>query len=647
MNVNNCIPINDYQRMLANSNSDSDEDDIEWENEYPDDEIEDSKVDDNDGDIILTINSNSNTSSNSAGGKKKPLRYDATSYSIASNRHKDDLLQLYETTIQLSTVCNDERLQSVILSAIPNNFHQHTYKSRDEQAYIQDLIQWFVTQFKPFKDKYIAEQHRNGATLAEDLIKVIDKKEGSPHQLTQIFVSLVRALKFETRLVRCIDPRSKHPKSHEDLVVEALKKRNEPEERIFKLITKVPKYNPSFLAWVEINLNESTGFDTRSDCGNETKMSVASKKQKTAADASPSSSNAIISLIDSDDDCVTFVDQLPSSPPSYLSLHQQKKSWYHADAIYEVFDDPKYVETKLKRKVVQYVLAIDNHGNGNDVTKRYANQWGITEKARLLDVDLSFWYQLCGKSIKPITVFGSSLDSVVYDAEDHTLNQTAMASMPTTLKGFKNHPLYILEKDMLQDQAINPITRGSESDKYFNSYRYHHRKDLEIVMSKDKWLKDRLKVVKDGEVPCKTVGKRELYGKWQTIDYLPPVIEDCVIPTNSYGNLEVWRGDSRFLPIGASLIHDTRALKVARLLQFPAVPALFDFECVKGNMTPVIGGTVVLSQHYDIVASAVHALAEDKADKDRQRVEHTVVKRWEGLVKKMNNRLHLKEKYGY
>lgn len=112
--------------------------------------------------------------------------------------------------------------------------------------------------------------------------------------------------------------------------------------------------------------------------------------------------------------------------------------------------------------------------------------------------------------------------------------------MPTSLKGFLNHPVYALEKQLKKNEIIHP--RGVENSigRYKNDLVYP-RSFVHRVLTSDAWIR-KGRSVKDREEPCKVFGKKasgdvdKLYGEWQTIAFEPQGLVDVsIFITNNLG----------------------------------------------------------------------------------------------------------------
>ena len=113
---------------------------------------------------------------------------------------------------------------------------------------------------------------------------------------------------------------------------------------------------------------------------------------------------------------------------------------------------------------------------------------------------------------------------------------------------------------------------------------------------------------------------------------------------NEHGNIEIWEGRQDFVPKGAAYIE---ALKSAKLLELPCVPAVIGFERKGGHNVPIIGGVVVLQQHAAILRDAaffVEAVKEESAFVKRDKI---ITARWEKLTFGIVSRQKLRAKYGH
>lgn len=56
----------------------------------------------------------------------------------------------------------------------------------------------------------------------------------------------------------------------------------------------------------------------------------------------------------------------------------------------------------------------------------------------------------------------------------------------------------------------------------------------------------------------------ELFGLWQTSDYIPPIAKDGIVPTNEYGNVDLFKPG--MLPVGCVHIVESNAARLCKKL---------------------------------------------------------------------------------
>ena len=122
---------------------------------------------------------------------------------------------------------------------------------------------------------------------------------------------------------------------------------------------------------------------------------------------------------------------------------------------------------------------------------------------------------------------------------------------------------------------------------------------------------------------------------------------DGVLPVNKHGNIEVWEGNPAFVPVGASYLATSTALKSAQSLGLPCAPAVVGFERRGMYTVPIVEGAVVLAQHADVVRDAAFFVAAVREETQYMKHSKEVVGRWERLAYGMLSRQRLREKYGH
>jgi hypothetical protein len=163
-----------------------------------------------------------------------------------------------------------------------------------------------------------------------------------------------------------------------------------------------------------------------------------------------------------------------------------------------------------------------------------------------------------------------------------------------------------------------------------------------------------------------------------------PVAYEDIIPTNQYGNIEIWDGNERFVPRGCVLVRSNPnhnhlhyrsavefddgesnfedphlASKVASRLNMYHAPAVFGFTYNSKNkkMIPTVGGVVVLARDAALLREAItsfvvetnilaDAQSAENETKERKLKQERVIKRWEYLVKALFTKQRLRKLYG-
>ena len=214
--------------------------------------------------------------------------------------------------------------------------------------------------------------------------------------------------------------------------------------------------------------------------------------------------------------------------------------WIPVDAAKNIVDEPlKIVEYSQTRKSWGiYVLAFDSSKYSifdlkafgiKDVTQKYTQEWGSkVVKYRLKGENEREWSSLLSKYSR---TWADSKDN----AEDEILKSSVVSEkMPTSLKGFLNNPLYVLEKQLKKNEIIHP--RGVENSiGRFKNDLVYPRSSVHRAFTSDAWIRQGCSV-KEGEEPCKVFKKTigdgsNLYGEWQTVnpEVLKSYADDIII----------------------------------------------------------------------------------------------------------------------
>jgi xeroderma pigmentosum group C-complementing protein len=298
--------------------------------------------------------------------------------------------------------------------------------------------------------------------------------------------------------------------------------------------------------------------------------------------------------------------------------------------------DPTSGEIKesVKWKDPIYVIAIANSHYPpfftiKDITRKFVERWS-TVKSKRSEV---FWQQC-------LWLFSSDKDIGKSTAEDEEnkdlIALEANEKLPTSLSGFKNHPLFALERHLNANQAIYPKEK-LHSVGVFKDELVFPRKLVHTLYSAENW-KRKGRMIPQLASPYKAVvskGKKEsvkqLYGEWQTVDWeRPSLLDDGSIPTNEYGNIEIFH--DLMIPLKCAHILGDDACKAAQSLGIEFAKACVDFEHGRGRSFPLFNGIVVHEEDLDSVLTAVKSNLEIGREKERVRKQTEIFQRWKKII---------------
>ncbi|CAG9531860.1 unnamed protein product [Cercopithifilaria johnstoni] len=310
--------------------------------------------------------------------------------------------------------------------------------------------------------------------------------------------------------------------------------------------------------------------------------------------------------------------------------------WICMDPWYGTVDMPESLEANATVPM-HYVIAIDNNMGMRDVTARYASKF-LSAETRRLRIDSSWWTDT-------LKIYRSKnrKRERIEDVAIH--NELLSKPKPATVAEYKNHPLYVLKKDILKYEAIYPEDQAPIGQ--IRGFDIYPRSSVFHLDGALNWMKH-ARMVKTGEKPYKIVKGRmnhrtvselgesrslELYGYWQTEPYIPPKVVNERIPRNEFGNLYVYK--SSMVPEGCIHLRLNALPAISRHLDIDCVPAVVGWEFHKGGNHPIIDGCIVLKQHEEILREAWKEFHEKKQIATEKRRKQRTLKNWRRLVKGM------------
>ncbi|KDQ25687.1 hypothetical protein PLEOSDRAFT_51943 [Pleurotus ostreatus PC15] len=313
-----------------------------------------------------------------------------------------------------------------------------------------------------------------------------------------------------------------------------------------------------------------------------------------------------------------------------------------------------------------YVLAFEEDGYARDVTRRYAREYG----AKVSKVQgqgrgkgrLEWWNRVLSIVHRPYRLHRD-------DIEDEELDANEMKeAMPTTISGFKDHPLYVLTRHLHQNQIIYPEPPDTPELGKFRGEPVYPRSAVVDLKSSENWLRSEGRVVKAGCQPLKMVKARSgtvnklreietlktagagngevmqgLYARGQTEMYVPPPVIDGIVPKNNFGNIDLYVPS--MLPRGGVHVPFKGVAKIARQLGLDYAEAVTRFDFKNRRALPVIEGVVIAVENEDVLLEAYWEAEKEAEEKAHKQREERVVKRWKRLIQALQIRQRLQNQY--
>ena len=308
-----------------------------------------------------------------------------------------------------------------------------------------------------------------------------------------------------------------------------------------------------------------------------------------------------------------------------------------------------------------YVVAFEEDGYARDVTARYTKTLN-SRVSRLRPPTRSkgeedWWSKVVRAIHRPQKLDRDAME----DAE--LQDNSSREPMPSSMNGFKDHPIYFLEKFLKRDEVVFPRRQIAT----FQGTPVFSKSDVQTLRSSRQWYNEG-RVVKEGEVALKFVKSRGytlankraeeqarlegrevaqegLYAEFQTKLYVPPPVgPDGVIPTNGFGNIDLFVPS--MLPAGAVHLPFSGVAKVAKKLGVPYAEAITGFEFRKQRGMPKITGVVVAQQNAELVEEAFWQQEQQDALKQQTKKMERAMKNWRKLINAVRIAKRVKEQYG-
>lgn len=332
-----------------------------------------------------------------------------------------------------------------------------------------------------------------------------------------------------------------------------------------------------------------------------------------------------------------------------------------------------------------YAIAFDSQGGVKDVTRRYAQQYNSrTVKKRIGTKSEQYadWYdkviQVCSRGSSKLTK-GDILE--LKEFRDRDLAE----GMPNSAAGFKDHPMYALESQLRQNEIISPMDAStkcgsfrfkvSPKSKNTSLVPVYKRSAVHILRSAKAWyLRGRLLKVGQQPLKIKTVKKRgnlndsddetddensqRLYAEYQTKQYIPPPLQEGVIPKNAYGNIDIYV--PTMIPEGGHLLEATPDCpiklmeKAARILEIDYAKAIVAFDFGKNGKRgrraaqaqAREGGILIHEDHKDGIKLIIDQLLDESVQQERKQAELLALRSWKFFLTKIRIKSRLDKQHG-
>lgn len=312
---------------------------------------------------------------------------------------------------------------------------------------------------------------------------------------------------------------------------------------------------------------------------------------------------------------------------------------------------------------LRYVVAYESDGTARDVTRRYAFRYNSkTRKKRItLTEDGARWWQRVMNFMGPEHKKERDL------AEDRYLrNREESEEMPSSLQDFKNHPKFVLEMHLRQNELLHEkipcgrLARKGKNGKT-ESIPIFRREGVRVVKSSQQWYKLG-RLIKPGVQPLKYTAPKmrqrrkeieddeeldahvPMYSEDQTELYVPPPVVDGIVPKNRHGNIDVYA--PTMIPIGGvHLTHDHVEI-AAKLIGVDFARAVVGFDFNRGQTLPKFKGIVVATEYKDAVMAVYEQLLHEQEEEDKQREIADALLRWRKYIIALRIRERLTRQYG-
>ncbi|XP_043229195.1 DNA repair protein complementing XP-C cells homolog isoform X1 [Amphibalanus amphitrite] len=576
--------------------------------------------------------------------------------------HRAHLLCLLSRALQVNALLNSETQLACAMSMLPSKYAYPP--KRVSISYVEKFLKWF-------REKVPLEAPAEGGRCSEDVFATLEvrlrtKKAHTPLELVCLFVLILRAIGVDCRLVMSLQPVPLKPS---------------PPTSAAAGKTAAAKSDKSAAKAKQQSKKKETSSSNSARKTSETPKGKArsaptppartGSNRKAKQRPGPSAAEAGSSDDSSGDE---FEPRRPDrrvlssssggseGPPGrpargavdcWAEVYvEEELRWISVDVV----GGGVHCVTQIRKRATAplvYVVGCDNAGHIKDLTARYDPKWHSS--TRKLRVEPDWWSEATD-------AWRAAPTRRDKEEDEEMMRDLQERPMPQSIAEFKDHPLYALERHLLKFEAIYPPTAVPLGyiGKGERRTPVYARECVRTLHSRETWIKQ-ARVVKEGEKPYKIVKARpkwdrvlqkaitdkplEVFGRWQTAEYVPPRAEGGKVPRNDYGNVELFKPS--MLPGGTVHLNVEGLSRVAKRLGIDCAPAMvgWDYHC--GGSHPVFEGYVVCEEFEDTLMDAWEADQREARRRQREKREKRILDNWRRLVRGLLIRQRLARKYDF
>lgn len=224
--------------------------------------------------------------------------------------------------------------------------------------------------------------------------------------------------------------------------------------------------------------------------------------------------------------------------------------------------------------------------------------------------------------------------------------------LPKTIQAYKNHPIYVLERDLLSFEVLRPDHEPAIHN--FGDHKVYLRSQVSVIHTADKWIQHGFQV-KEGESPVSSKIKRtgvnwdqaaktwvpeeeaemsDYFGDWQILPYEPPVARNGLVPKNKYGNVYLFL--PRMMPVGCCRLLGYPGIeKTAKKSGIDFAPAMTGWIVESYWSLPKLEGIIVCNENREALLEAWVEDSLSRENEARRKRRAQIIGNWISITKQV------------